>query len=130
MATLRKPDALKDLAAQYPAERLLVLKLDVSVHQDILDAFAKTKEVFGRLDIVVNNAAWGIISEIEGTPDDTARAMFETNFWGGAHVLQEAVRFLRDVNEPGTGGRIIHISSGTGIKGYPVTGFYSASKHG
>ncbi|KAI0710819.1 NAD-P-binding protein [Earliella scabrosa] len=129
VATLRKPDALKDLAAQYPAERLLVLKLDVSVHQDILDAFAKTKEVFGRLDIVVNNAAWGIISEIEGTPDDTARAMFETNFWGGAHVLQEAVRFFRDVNEPGNGGRIIHISSGTGIKGYPVTGFYSASKH-
>lgn len=37
---------------------------------------------------------------------------------------------MRDVNEHGKGGRIVHISSGTGIRGYPVTGFYSASKHG
>ncbi|KAI0755626.1 hypothetical protein C8Q74DRAFT_1373403 [Fomes fomentarius] len=55
--------------------------------------------------------------------------MVETNVWGGAHVLRKAVRFLRDVNGPGKGGRIVHISSGTGTPGYPVTGFQSASKH-
>ncbi|KAI0738146.1 NAD(P)-binding protein [Daedaleopsis nitida] len=131
VATLRNPasDALKGLVAEYPPDRLLVVKLDVTNRQDILDAFERTKETFGRLDVVVNNAAWGIIAEVEGTPDELARDMFETNFWGGAHVLQEAVRFFREVNEPGRGGRIIHVSSGTGIVGYPSTGFYSASKH-
>ena len=54
----------------------------------------------------------------------------DVNFWGAAAVNKEAVRFFRDVNEPGKGGRIIQITSGTGFVGYPACGFYAASKHG
>lgn len=130
VATLRRPEVLADLKARYPADRLLVLKVDVSVHNDIIAAFQKTKEVFGRLDVVVSNAGYVVLGEIEGTPDDAARALFDVNFWGATHVLQEAVRFLREENEPGKGGRIIQITSGTGLFGFPSCGFYSASKHG
>ncbi|OJT11891.1 hypothetical protein TRAPUB_11537 [Trametes pubescens] len=129
VATLRKPEVLADLQAQYPAGRLLVLKVDVSVHSDIIAAFEKTREVFGRLDVVVSNAGYVVLGEVEGTPGDAARALFEVNFWGATHVLQEAVRFLREENEPGIGGRIIQITSGTGLFGFPSCGFYSASKH-
>ncbi|KAI0354419.1 NAD-P-binding protein [Trametes cingulata] len=129
VATLRKPEVLSNLAALYPPERLLVLKLDVTIQSDIIAAFQKVKEVFGRLDVVVSNAGYAVLGEVEGTPDDVARAMFEVNFWGATHVLQEAVKFFREVNEPGKGGRIIQITSGTGIAGYPGCGFYSASKH-
>ncbi|KAI0717998.1 NAD(P)-binding protein [Cerioporus squamosus] len=131
VATARNPHAapLKELAKRYSRSQLLVVKVDVTNHQDIRDAFQETEKTYGRLDVVVSNAGYALAAEVEGTPDDLAREMFETNFWGAAHVLQEAVRFLREVNEPGKGGRIIHISSATGIVGYPVCGFYSASKH-
>ncbi|OBZ73024.1 hypothetical protein A0H81_07099 [Grifola frondosa] len=129
VATLRKPEVLSDLVAQYPKDKLLVLKVDVSKHGDIINAFAKTREVFGRLDVVFNNAGYAVMGEVEGTPDDVARAMFEVNFWGAAHVSQEAVKFFREVNKPGVGGRLIQISSGTGVTGWPSTGFYSATKH-
>ena len=130
VATLRKPEALKHLVAEYPRERLLVLKVDVTIHQDIVDAFARTKDVFGRLDVVFNNAGYAVLGEVEGTPDEVARALFEVNFWGAVHVTQEAVKFFREVNGPGIGGRLIQISSGCGIVGWPSCGFYSATKHG
>ena len=130
VATLRKPEVLNDLAAQYLKERLLLLKVDVTVHQDILDAFQQAKDAFGRVDVVVSNAGTALLSEIEGTPDNVARALFEVNFWGSTHVLQEAVRFMRDENAPGTGGRIFQITSGTELVGWPACGFYSATKHG
>ncbi|KAM5545436.1 hypothetical protein V8D89_000474 [Ganoderma adspersum] len=129
VATLRKPEVRADLAAQYPKERLLVLKVDVTVHQDILDAFKRAKEAFGKVDVVVSNAGTALLSEVEGTPDDVARALFEVNFWGSTHVLQEAVRFMREENAPGKGGRIFQITSGTELVGYPACGFYSATKH-
>lgn len=130
VATLRKPEVLADLQAQYPADRLLVLKVDVTVHSDIIAAFQKMKEVFGRLDVVVSNAGYAVLGEVEGTPDDVARALFEVNFWGSVHVMQEAVKFFREVNAPGKGGRIIQISSVMGIVGFPACGFYNATKFG
>ena len=48
VATLRKPEALNGLSVQYGPDRLLVLKVDVAVRQDILDAFKKVQEVFGK----------------------------------------------------------------------------------
>ncbi|KAG2087192.1 uncharacterized protein F5147DRAFT_728116 [Suillus discolor] len=91
VATLRKPQVLSDLAALYSADKLLVLKVDVTKQEDIDEAFARTRSAFGRLDVVFNNAGCGLFSEIEGTPDDQARGIFETNFWGatnGGIILQ------------------------------------------
>ena len=130
VATLRKPEALSDLEAKYSADQLLVLKLDVSQKGDIDAAFDKVNEVFGRLDVVVNNAAYGIIGEIEGTPEDIARTMFDVTFWGAANISKAAVRFFREVNKPGVGGRLINISSMAGVHALATTGFYSAAKYG
>ncbi len=62
-------------------------------------------------------------------PDEPARAMFEVDFWGAAHVSQEAVRFFREENSP-QGGRLIQNSAGVGLVVMPVFGFYTAAKHG
>jgi len=128
VATLRKPTDLDELKAKYPAEQLLVVKLDVSIPEDITAAFDRVKEVFGRLDVVVNNAGYGIIGEVESTPEDIARTMFNVNFWGATSISKEAVKFFREVNKPGIGGRLINISSMAGIHPFATTGFYSASK--
>ena len=129
VATLRKPEVLQDFASQYPSNQLLVLRLDVTKPQEIKDAFTKAKEAFGRVDVVFNNAGVIVLGEVEGTPDDTARKMFEVNFWGAVHVSQEAVRFFREENNP-QGGHLIQNSAAVGIIAYPFLPFYGATKHG
>ncbi|PSR71674.1 hypothetical protein PHLCEN_2v12448 [Hermanssonia centrifuga] len=129
IATLRKPEVLSDLKAQYPGDRLLVLKLDVTRPHEIVDTFAKAKEAFGRIDVVFNNAGYSVLAEVEGTPEEQARAMFDVNFWGATNVSREAVKFFREVNKP-TGGRLINVSSIVGLKVAPALGYYTATKHG
>lgn len=121
---------LKELQDRTPANQLLVVKVDVTKEDDILNAFAKAKEKFGRIDVVYNNAGYSISSAVESTPDDAARAVFETNFWGSTRVSREAVRFFRDENPKGAGGRLIVTSSLVGLNAYASFGFYSATKYG
>ncbi|KAI0642904.1 NAD-P-binding protein, partial [Trametes meyenii] len=128
IATARRPSTLEDLSTQYSEERLLVLHLDVTKSDEISEAFARAKEAFGRIDVVVNNAAFAALGEVEAVREEDARAMFETNFWGAMHVTREAVRFFREVNGPVFGGRLLQVSSITGIAGGPGLGFYSATK--
>jgi NAD(P)-dependent dehydrogenase (short-subunit alcohol dehydrogenase family) len=127
VVTARKREALSFLSSQYSSDRLLVLEVDVTKKQDVVAAFAKTKDVFQRLDVVFNNAGYGALGEVEGTPDDVARSVFEVNFWGNVNVTQQAVKFFREVNAPGVGGRLIQMSSASGIRAFPVVGFYAAS---
>ncbi|THG96423.1 hypothetical protein EW026_g5403 [Hermanssonia centrifuga] len=111
VATLRQPDILAELKTQYPTDKLLAEK------------------AFGRIDVVFNNAGYGMLAEVEGTPEDKARVMFDVNFWGATNVSREAVRFFREVNKP-TGGRLLNVSSVAGIKTVPALGYYTATKHG
>ena len=88
------------------------------------------KEAFGRVDVVLNNAGVSLGAEIEGTPEELARKMFETNFWGAANVSREAVRFFRDENPKGEGGRLLTIGSYAGMAPFGGLGYYSATKAG
>ncbi|KAJ7487808.1 NAD-P-binding protein [Mycena latifolia] len=128
IATLRTPAVLDDLAAANP-DRLLVVKCDVTKPDDIISAFAAVIEKFGRVDVVFNNAGYGIIAKVEATLEDAARAMFDVNFWGAAAVSKEAVRVFRDVNPGNTGGRLLNVSSTAGLSRLAIAGMYGASKH-
>ncbi|OJT10627.1 hypothetical protein TRAPUB_12875 [Trametes pubescens] len=119
VATLRKPAVLDDLAKKYPADRLRVIKLDVTKLADIDAAFMQAKAAFGRVDIVFNNAGYVAVGESEAMPDDVARQQFEVNFWGAVHVSQRAVRFFREENKP-QGGLLLQNSSASGLTGVPV----------
>ena len=129
VATLRKPEVLHNFASQYPADQLLLVQLDVTKPAEIVEAFKRAKQTFGRVDVVFNNAGYIVAGEVENVPDELAREMFETNFWGSAHVSQEAVRFFREENVP-QGGHLITNTASGGLIGYPVMGFYCASKWG
>ncbi|KAI9568300.1 hypothetical protein HD554DRAFT_2191844 [Boletus coccyginus] len=129
VATLRKPSVLAPLTKLYPPTQLLPLALDVTRPSDITAAFTRTQEVFGRLDVVFNNAGYGMFCEVEGTSDADARALFEVNFWGAVGVSRAAVKFFREVNPPGKGGVILQNSSVGGFQAGPGVAFYCASKH-
>ncbi|KAF7795784.1 hypothetical protein EIP86_006951 [Pleurotus ostreatoroseus] len=128
VATLRKPEELDDLKAKYGADKLLVLKLDVTKTNEISQAFQKAIDVFGRIDVVFNNAGFGVFAEVEGSTDEAVRSLFDTNFFGAMNVSREAVRVFRDVNKP-IGGRLLITSSVAGLSPVPIIGYYAGTKH-
>ncbi|KAJ7862637.1 hypothetical protein B0H14DRAFT_3611633, partial [Mycena olivaceomarginata] len=128
IATLRAPEKLMDLEVAHSPTQLLVHRLDVTKVAEIKTVFDAARTHFGRLDVVVNNAGYGILAEIEATPDEDARQNFEVQFWGPVNITREAIKFLRDVNPAGHGGLIINISSAGGYLANPALAFYNASK--
>ncbi|KAI0695584.1 hypothetical protein C8T65DRAFT_584158 [Cerioporus squamosus] len=128
VATLRKPAAITSLSEKYPSSQLLVQQLDVTDEAQVKAVFEATRTHFGRLDVVVNNAGYGMQGEFETFPEDAARAIIEVLFWGPVRICREAIRFMREVNPPGQGGRILNISSMGGFVGYPTGCFYHAGK--
>lgn len=128
MATLRRPEVVVEYKEKYPPSQLFITRLDVSDNIRIIEVFEEVKEHFGRFDVVVNNAGYGIEGEIEVTPDSEARKLFEVLFWSVVNVSKEALVFMRDINPPGLGGRILNISSMVGYFANPVFGLYSAAK--
>ncbi|KAF8146532.1 hypothetical protein K438DRAFT_1910672 [Mycena galopus ATCC 62051] len=128
VATLRKPEVLKELQTRYSAEQLLVVRLDVTQPAEVVAAFAAAEKHFGLISVVVNNAGFGLLGEIEGTPDADAHAQFDVNFWGAVYVTKEAIRFFREVNPKGYGGRFLNISTIGGYSANQGLAFYSASK--
>ncbi|EGN92308.1 hypothetical protein SERLA73DRAFT_191351 [Serpula lacrymans var. lacrymans S7.3] len=129
IATLRKPDILSDLQIKYGQDKLLVIGVDVTKHGDIEAAFERAKETFGQINVVFNNAGYGHLSEVEGTPDDVAHTIFDVNFWGAVHVTRGAIKFFREVNKPGIGGILLQASTLAALIPMPGASFYGASKH-
>lgn len=95
VATSRSLSSLHSLRneSDYSASQLLILPLDVTNVDQVRDVFEKTKEQFGRLDVVVNNAGYGVNGEMESTPNEVARQQMEVCFWGAVHVMREVSVF-------------------------------------
>lgn len=122
-ATARNTAALKDLEAQYPGQ-ILPLSLDVSdavqVRRAVADAIAR----FGRLDVVVNNAGFGITGATEGYTDEQVRSQIETNLYGVIEVTRAVLPHLRRQRS----GRILQVSSIGGRFGNAGLSIYHATK--
>jgi NAD(P)-dependent dehydrogenase (short-subunit alcohol dehydrogenase family) len=123
VATARKLDALKDLADKYPTT-MLPLELDVTNKAAVTAAVDQGYEHFGHLDVVINNAGYGLFGMIEEVSEAQARAQMETNFFGALWVTQAALPHLRIQKS----GHIIQVSSIGGITAFPSIGLYHASK--
>jgi NAD(P)-dependent dehydrogenase (short-subunit alcohol dehydrogenase family) len=107
--------------------KVLKLSLDVTSNDSIVSAINATVRQFGRLDVVINNAASGSMCEAEGFPEVEARMQMETNFWGPVRITRESLRVFREVNAPGQGGTIVQVSSLGGYLGFEGISFYSAT---
>lgn len=124
-AAARDVSTLSELSKKY-GENLLALSLDVDDKQAVDAAVAEAHRRFGRLDVVINNAGYGLFGAIEEVNEAEARAQIETNLFGALWVTQAAVRIMRQQRS----GHIIQISSIGGVNAFPNIGLYHASKWG
>ena len=123
VATARRVETLEGIVAKAP-DRVLALKLDVTRPDDAKAAVDAAIARFGRIDVLVNNAGYGIVGAFEETPDDELRAQMETNFFGAMNVTRAALPALRAQR----GGAIVNISSLGGQLSFAGFSAYSASK--
>jgi NAD(P)-dependent dehydrogenase (short-subunit alcohol dehydrogenase family) len=122
-ATARDVSQLKSLAEAYP-DSAMVLPLDVTDRGAVHDAVGAAHRHFGRLDVVVNNAGYGLAGAVEEVAEEDVRALLETNFLGALWVMQAALPLLREQG----GGHIVSVTSLGGLIGEPTLGLYNASK--
>ncbi|KAJ5820037.1 NAD(P)-binding protein [Penicillium riverlandense] len=125
VATARSLESLTYLPDE---PNVLKIQLDVTSQQDIATAFASAAEKFGQINVVINNAGYGLMGDMEAISEEEARCQLETNFWGPVHATKEALRIFREVNPRGRGGTVVQISSMGGWIAFPGTSFYHASK--
>lgn len=123
VATARNPAKLAALAARAP-DRVLVQPLDVNSPAQAEAAVAAALARFGRIDVLLNNAGYGIVGAVEETPDAEFRAQMETNFFGAVTVTKAVLPHLRRQRS----GAIVNISSLGGQLSFGGFGAYSASK--
>ncbi|MEV4277562.1 SDR family NAD(P)-dependent oxidoreductase [Actinoplanes xinjiangensis] len=122
-ATARNTDTVSDLVEKY-GDAVLPLQVDVTDREQVFKAVAAAHQQFGRLDVVVNNAGYGLFGTVEEITEQQLRDQLETNLFGVFHVTQAVLPILRDQN----GGHIIQISTIGGVAAFPSLGGYHASK--
>lgn len=121
--TARNLASLADLMKRY-GEALLPLELDVTDGAKARAAVDRAHAHFGRLDVVINNAGYGLFGFVEEVSEAQARKQMETNFFGALWVTQAVLPHLRAQGS----GHIIQVSSIGGITAFPGLSMYHASK--
>ncbi|WP_433432400.1 SDR family NAD(P)-dependent oxidoreductase [Nonomuraea sp. CA-141351] len=122
-ATARNTGSLDDLVAAH-GDAVLPLELDVTDKAAVFESVKRAKEHFGRLDVIVNNAGYGLFGAVEELTERELRDQLETNLFGVLWVVQAALPHLREQGA----GHIIQISSVGGVSAMPLGGGYHASK--
>ena len=109
----------------YPApENYTMLQMDVTEVDSIQATVNQIIDDKGKLDVLINNAGFGLAGAIEHTSIDKAKEQFETNFFGTVRLIKSVLPIMRKQDS----GLIINISSIGGIIGLPYQSMYSASK--
>lgn len=122
--TARDPAQVADIAEGHD-DRALVLPLDVTRREQIQSVVAETKQKFGRIDVLVNNAGYGYLAAIEEGEDEAVRAMFETNVFGLIDMTKAVLPLMRTQRS----GLIVNVSSIGGIASFAATGYYHGTKY-
>src|SRR5262245_2537525 len=117
--TARDLKSLSPLAAEY-RDSVLPLQLDVTDHDAVATAVDQAYGRFGRLDVVVSNAGYGLLGALEEATIEGARANFETNVIGTLSVVQAALPLMRKQKS----GHILAVSSVGGLVAFPLSGIY------
>jgi NAD(P)-dependent dehydrogenase (short-subunit alcohol dehydrogenase family) len=125
VVTARRTTDIADLVAAH-GDAALGVELDVTNPAQIAAAVAASEELFGGIDVLVNNAGYGYLAAIEEGEDAEVRALFETDLFGPVNLIKAALPGMRTRRR----GHIVNISSIGGLVTYPGVGYYHMVKFG
>jgi NAD(P)-dependent dehydrogenase (short-subunit alcohol dehydrogenase family) len=123
MATARRPETLADLA-ELGKGRVSTAALDVTDPASVEAAVQATLAVFGRIDVLVNNAGSLVMGALEEVGMKRLREQYDVVFFGAAEVTSAVLPVLREQGH----GTIVQMSSLGGVKTYPGYGAYNSAK--
>jgi NADP-dependent 3-hydroxy acid dehydrogenase YdfG len=123
IATARKLDNVADLESRYP-QTAKALALDVTDGGQVDSAVTQAFAQFGHVDVLVNNAGYGVAGAIEEVSEAEFMPMFETNVFGLLRVTRAFLPYLRKQRS----GHILNLSSIGGVVANPGIGFYNSTK--
>jgi NAD(P)-dependent dehydrogenase (short-subunit alcohol dehydrogenase family) len=125
-ATMRDLKKSKNITEMANAENLplTVIQLDVNDDRSVKDAISQIVAENKRIDVLINNAGYGLFSPLEDVTLDQVKEQFETNFFGVVRVTREVLPIMRKQRK----GTIVNVSSGAGKVGIPVLSAYVATK--
>ncbi|WP_327674224.1 SDR family NAD(P)-dependent oxidoreductase [Kitasatospora sp. NBC_00458] len=125
VSALARNTASLDELTEVHGERLLPIQADVRDEQAVREAVERTLTRFGRIDVVANNAGYGLFGAVEEASDAQIRAVFDTNVFGVLNVLRATLPVLRAQRS----GHILQGSSVYGQSAHPGVGLLAATKH-
>ena len=125
VATSRNPKDLADLQTQYSSQ-ILALSLDVSNQQQIASTIEKAIERFGRIDVLVNNAGFGITGAAEGFTEEQVNSQLTVNLYAPIAITRAVLPHMRKQRQ----GHILQVSSVGGRVGNAGLSLYQAAKFG
>lgn len=120
IATMRNPEKETELAK---LENVTILPLDVTNVEQIKSTIAKAISLYN-IDVVVNNAGYGLLGSLEAFTDDNIVRQVDTNFLGTVRVTQAFIPYFREVQK----GLFINVTSIGGHTGFPFTSIYNGTK--
>jgi len=123
VATARKVEGLQELGTKYP-KTALVASMDVTNQKQVESVVGVAVKWFGRIDVLVNNAGYGMVGAVEESAEEEFRPMFETNVFGLIRVTQAVLPQMRAQGA----GHIVNLSSIGGLVATPGFGLYNATK--
>ncbi|MYN09621.1 oxidoreductase [Pseudoduganella aquatica] len=121
-ATARNPQAVIDAIGAHP--NLLALRLDVTQEAAAVLAARAAVDRFGRIDVLVNNAGYGLLGAVEEASDAEVRALYDTNVFGLLNVTRAVLPHMRRQG----GGHVMNISSVGGYTAHAGWGVYGSTK--
>lgn len=122
VATARNPDTVSAAIGTHP--NLLAVALDVTNEGQAREAAAKAIERFGRIDILANNAGYGLLGAVEEATAEEIEKLYATNVFGLLKVTRAVLPYMRRQRS----GHILNFSSIGGYFGYPGWGVYGSTK--
>jgi len=105
-------------------DHFLPLQVDITNNEEVKKAIETTVAIFGKIDVVVNNAGYYLVGSIEEISDEEFRKTLDVNLFGTVNVIRNVMPFLRQQKS----GHILNIASNMGYIGYANTGSYNAAK--
>lgn len=125
-ATMRNPEKDAPIKNALKKENLpiKVIQLDVIDGESLKNAIDQVTSEAGRIDVLVNNAGYGLVGALEELSMEEIKAQYETNLFGLVRVIQAVLPTMRKQRS----GRILNLSSGAGLFGYPGGSAYVSSK--